>query len=532
MKSGAEPRVVRKWRPTLAMIVAGMLSFVVALPLAGMLLFRLYENQLVRQAESELIAQSAALAVMIQHHIVREIPVDAPLGAPVFQPRPASDEPYRPILPSLDLARDEMLPSRPPAREPVTPANPAFMALGRTITPDLIATQRVTLAGFRLLDPFGNVVAGREEIGQSLAHVEEVATALTGRFRSVMRQRISRNAPPPIYSLSRGTGVRVFTAMPIVVRDQVAGVLYASRTPANVFKHLYEERHKATLAALSVMLLTALAGFVFHRTLTRPVRQLITRTEAIAAGDRKAIRPLDHHGTAEFARLSQSFMDMASSLAQRSDFIETFAVHVSHELKSPLTSMRGAAELLRDDVTEPSMSIADRTRFLDQIIVDTGRLSALVTRLRDLARAEMTPVAGKTALEPLMAGIRADHPTIRISVSGQVDTIIRISAENLRIALSHLIDNAAQHGAQEVTIHARRQLEELELVVRDDGSGLSTNNRDRIFQPFFTTRRAEGGTGMGLAIVRAMIEAHGGSIALLDEPSASFRIFLPVSFDD
>lgn len=531
MKVGAGPLVIHKWRPTLAMIVTGMLSFAVALPLAGVFLFRIYENQLVRQAESELIAQSAVLAVMIEKRVASEIPADVPLGVAVPPPAAQPSEPYRPIVPSLDLATDELLPSRPPAREPATPPNPAFLALGRSITPDLIATQRVTLAGFRLLDPFGTVIAGREETSLSLAHVEEIATALTGAFRSVIRQRISKNAPPPVYSLSRGTGIRVFTATPIVVRGQIAGVLYASRTPANVFKHLYDERYKATLAALSVVLLTALAGFVFHRTLTEPVRQLMARTRAIAAGDRKAIRPLDHHGTAEIAQLSQSFIDMASSLAQRSDFIETFAVHVSHELKSPLTSIRGAAELLRDDVAESSMSAAERERFLDQIIADTARLSALMTRLRDLARAENTPIAGTTALAPLLKGLQADHPTIGISTSGELDTRVGMSVENLRIALSHLIDNAARHGAQKIFLHARGEAGTLELIIRDDGPGISSNNRDRIFEPFFTTRRAEGGTGMGLSIVRAMIEAHGGNIALLEQPGAVFKIILPVDLD-
>jgi hypothetical protein len=110
--------------------------------------------------------------------------------------------------------------------------------------PDLVATQNVTLAGFRLLDPNGIVIAGREEVGLSLAHLEEVAEALQGRFRGALRVRISKHDQPSLYSMSRGTGMRVFTAMPVIARDQVAGVIYASRTPSNVFKYLYEQRAK------------------------------------------------------------------------------------------------------------------------------------------------------------------------------------------------------------------------------------------------------------------------------------------------
>ncbi len=528
MTAPAAPRIARKWRPPLALVVAGMLSFAVLAPLASVFFFRIYENQLVRQTEAELIAQSAALAVAVARRIETQIAADVPLGAEV-PPQPGPDEPLRPILPALDLASTDLAPSRPSARVVATQADPAFLALGRTMTDDLIATQRVTLAGFRLLDPFGVVIGGRDEIGLSLAHIEEVGGALRGEFRSVIRMRVSSHEPPPITSLSRGTNVRIFTAMPIILRDRVAAVLYASRTPANVFKHLYEERRKVALAAVTVVVLTALVGFAFHRTLMAPVRRLIARTQRIADGDRSAIRPLSHHGTAEFAHLSQSFLDMAASLAQSADFIETFAAHVSHELKSPLTSIKGAAELLRDDALDPTMSVEERVRFLTQILDDTGRLSILVTRLRELARARSAPTLGETSLGKVLDEVRAAAPRLRIAAHGALDAQARMSGETLGIALAHLADNAAAHGAKQMAINARTLLDQLEIVLRDDGPGVSPNNRGRIFEPFFTTRRAEGGTGMGLAIVRAMLETHGGSIALLEEKGAAFRITIPLA---
>ena len=91
--------------------------------------------------------------------------------------------------------------------------------------------------------------------------------------------RISKHDQPSLYSISRGTGMRVFTAMPVIVRDQVAGVVYASRTPSNVFKYLYEQRGKVALAILSMIVPTLLIGFLFHRTITEPMRELIERTE-------------------------------------------------------------------------------------------------------------------------------------------------------------------------------------------------------------------------------------------------------------
>lgn len=528
-------RVASKWRPGLSLIVFIMLSAVLALPFVGLFFFRIYENQLVHQAESELIAQSAALTAVIGQDLRVNLPVDAALGAAVpSDARPETADGLVPILPSLDLARDQLLPRRPDARQAPQPAAEAFRAAGLRLGPLLAQTQQVTLAGFRLLDPNGVVIAGREELGQSLAHVGEVEAALRGRFAVALRLRVSKNEPPPLYSLSRGTGVRVFTAMPVVIDGRVAAVLYSSRTPSNVFRHLYEERGKVVAAGLSVAALTLLIGLAFHRAITRPVKELIARTAAIGKGDRNALQPLRHHGTAEFATLSQSFLDMAGALNARSDFVATFAAHVSHELKSPLTSIEGAAELLRDDIEAGTgrMTDAERRRFLDNIVADAKRLTAITNRLRELARTEGMPTEGSTALGPVIEALRSVFPRLAIRTGGEQAGPIGMSAENLRIVLSHLADNAERHGATRLSVDAEGQGAFIRLGVRDDGQGISPNNRVRIFDNFFTTRRDSGGTGMGLAIVRAMLEAHGGAISLADsERGAHFVIRLrrPVS---
>jgi signal transduction histidine kinase len=519
-KVGVSP----KWRPSVGLVVALVVITALALPLAGLFFFRIYENQLIHETESELIGQSAVLTAVMRREVER-LPADVPLGAEALKAAEDTGEPYQPIAPTLDLTSDDLLGRRPDAQPALSPADPAFVALGTRLTPDIVETQKTTLAGFRLLDPNGVVIAGREEIGLSLAHIEEVAQALHGQFKSVMRSRISKHEPPPLYSWSRGTAVRVFTAMPVVVRGRVAGVVYASRTPSNVFKNFYDERGKVAAAGATIIVLALFIGFIFQRTITRPMRELMTRTAAIGRGDRSALEPLAHHGTAEFAQLSQSFLDMANALQSRSDFIATFAAHVSHELKSPLTAIQGAAELLRDDLeAQPNaMNIVDRRRFLENIIADTGRLAAIVQRLRELARAEAPPIVGETSLEAAAAELRSSFGTLSVKASGTVGAVLALSPESARIVLSHLADNALNHGASNLEIAGQIAGTAVRLVVRDDGAGISSANRDRIFDSFFTTRRASGGTGMGLAIVRAMLEAHGGSIDLLDESDRTHR---------
>jgi signal transduction histidine kinase len=523
----------RKWRPSLSLVVFVVLTTVLVLPLFSFYFLKIYQNQLIQQTEAELIAQSAALAAVLHREIETGIPESVALGAKVAPaPAKSSDDPYQPIWPALVLANESVLPPRPEARTPSAPADPAFVALGARMMPDLVATQNVTLAGFRLLDPNGIVIAGREEVGLSLAHLEEVKEALQGHFAGALRARVSKHDAPPLYSTSRGTGMRVFTAMPVIVRDQVAAVVYASRTPSNVFKYLYEQRGKVILAMLSMIVPTLLIGFLFHRTITGPMRELIERTNLVGKGDRNALRPLKHHGTSEFALLSQSFLDMARRLNTRSSFISTFATHVSHELKSPLTSIQGAAELLRDDIDAPapSMTDQDRRKFLDNIIADTDRLTKISLRLRDFARAENPVAVGATKLSGVIAGLRSAFGALDTNASGDLDTPMRISSENASIIFSNLADNALRHDSLLLDISAKRQGNSLLIKVADDGEGVSPNNRTQIFDSFFTTRRDSGGTGMGLAIVRAMLDAHGGAIRLLEtEQGTAFELTIPVA---
>jgi signal transduction histidine kinase len=525
------PGTPPKWRPSLSLVVFLVLVSVLLLPLFSPYFLKVYQNQLIQQTESELIAQSAALAAVFRREVESGIPHAVALGArlPPAQQKP-SDEPYQPIWPKLELANESVLPPRPEARTPAAPADPAFIALGARMLGDLAATQNVTLAGFRLLDPNGIVIAGREEVGLSLAHLEEVGEALRGHFSAVLRVRISKHDQPSLYSMSRGTGMRVFTAMPVIVRDQVAGVVYASRTPSNVFKYLYEQRGKVALAILFMIVPTLMIGFLFHRTITEPMRELIERTDLIGKGDPTALGPLKRHGTSEFARLSQSFLEMARRLNTRSSFISTFATHVSHELKSPLTSIQGAAELLRDDVDAPDMDDEDRRKFLDNIIADTDRLAKISIRLRDLARAENPVAVGAARLTDTIAALRSAFASLDLRAGGELDTPMRISEENASIIFSNLADNAMRHGSTSFDLSALRQEDLLLVKVSDNGEGVSGNNRTQIFDSFFTTRRDSGGTGMGVAIVRAMLEAHGGTIRLMDsETGTAFELKIPVA---
>lgn len=320
----------------------------------------------------------------------------------------------------------------------------------------------------------------------------------------------------------------------LAILATVAALPFAGLFLAGLFGPQPIDRAGAGVAAPGLAVAAAVAGatlligLVFVRTILRPVRELMARTHRIAAGDAAAMRPLAYHGTREMAELASAFLDMARKLKARTDAVQTFARHLSHELKSPLTGIKGAAELLRDGGRD--MSEAQREKFLDNILGDVDRLDRLVGRLLELARAEHAGPTGEAA--SLDAALATLPPERRLVVLVEEGGAVRLplSAENADIVLKNLIDNAAQHGAATLRLAARRSDRGIVVTASDDGHGISPANRGRVFEPFFTTRRDEGGTGLGLGIVAALVAAHGGTIRLAEaQAGASFEIVFPAA---
>lgn len=175
------------------------------------------------------------------------------------------------------------------------------------------------------------------------------------------------------------------------------------------------------------------------------------------------------------------------------------------------------------------MSPAERERFLSNVLADVERIETLLERLRELARADNPELGGVCALGAVISTMRQRFPGVALLLSAPAELRLPMSLQNADIVFTHLIDNARRHGASEVVV-STVDGPGLILRVADDGTGVSPGNRARVFDPFFTTRRAEGGTGMGLGIVRALVRAHGGEIALEESVAgAAFRLNLPAA---
>jgi len=227
---------LEKIRPRLATILLIVNLAVLILPLGSLLFFRIYENQLVRQTESELISQGAVLAAVYRQEVLARRPDLSDYGIETI-PLPTQklgDYIYVPILPQLDLTTGEQLPDRPNGEVVVDRPDETATAAGNILNAIISEARKSTLAGLKILDYNGVAVAGRAEVGLSFAHVKEVAKALGGKYASVIRERDITSPLPSITGLSRTTGIRVFVAYPIIYEQRLLGVAYLSRTPNSI----------------------------------------------------------------------------------------------------------------------------------------------------------------------------------------------------------------------------------------------------------------------------------------------------------
>lgn len=506
--------IARKYRPSVAAVLIIVNLMILMLPLASIVFFRIYENQLVRETENELIVQAAVLSAAYKQALRQAMPDNANYGRKIVPAETALvDEYYEPVLAQIDLASDPVLPPRPDATQSAAPPDPVALEAGAGITELFLEAQRATLAGMRLLDHRGIVVGGRAEIGRSLAQVGEVRDALDGRHRSVVRERILDEPSPPLTSISRGTGIRIYVAYPIIEGDRVWGVVYMSRTPNNILHHMYGSLYRLLAIGALILGLTLVIAALTSRTLLRPIRALSEQARDLAEGRRNAIEPLESYGTRELATLGQSIFEMAAALEKRGQYVRDFATHVSHEFKTPLTSIRGAAELLGEH--HKTMSESKLIRFLANIEADAARLKLLVDRLHELAQADnVQPFDEVIDAVAMVEEIAAQLANVEANAGASRPCMIRMSAETFRMIAGNLIQNAEQAGATRIEIVVERGQSGIDVLFCDNGLGVSPGNRDKIYDPFFTTRRDSGGTGLGLGIVRSLVEAHGGTVEL------------------
>ena len=275
----------------------------------------------------------------------------------------------------------------------------------------------------------------------------------------------------------------------------------------------------------------------------RPLTRIEQTADAIAAGD--LTRRVEESGPTEIGRLARALNAMLSRIeaafAERREAeqrLRRFLADASHELQTPLTSVRGYAELFRRGAAERP---ADLATAMSRIESEATRMSGLVDDMMLLARLdqgrpmERGPVDLSAVARDLVADARAIEPERPLALEPAGPVVVSGDEMRLRQVVANLLANARVHTAPGTPVTVRTAIDgpDAVLEVRDRGPGIDAENLERIFERFFradpSRARASGGNGLGLSIVAAIAEAHGGRVEVDSAPGqgATFRLVLP-----
>jgi signal transduction histidine kinase len=334
-------------------------------------------------------------------------------------------------------------------------------------------------------------------------------------------------------------------ALPIRVDEQTVGYLGVISSPRS---DRFDWR-RPSLPFLNRFLLSLAAvagvtgvvvGVLMSRSLSAPLNRLAEGAKAIGA--RNFSRRVEMKGSDEIQQVARAFNEMAAALEENEQLRRNLLADVAHELRTPLTVLQGNLRAILDEVYP--LDQAEITRLYEQ----TRFLSRLVNDLHELAQAEAKQLPlniSQTDLLPLIKTVGetfspiAEEKSIRLHIELPAALpLVEIDAARLSQVLHNLLSNSLRHtpAGGAITLRAETGPEAVELAVADTGDGIPAEHLPHVFDRFYRAdparSRDRGGAGLGLAIARAIVEAHGGKISVASQGipghGSVFTIRLPL----
>jgi len=394
--------------------------------------------------------------------------------------------------------------------------------------PDKTDPDRREALYIEVLSPAGRILYRNEKLG----NLQLGAAPFHGEGVSGYSERSSR--------LPDGTPIRLASRSHQVGNQPVLIRIARSEEP---LRRQFREVLSVLILGLPIALaLAGLAGYGFARRILAPLGAMAKRAEQITAERLHERLPIENPQD-ELGHLARVFNETLTRLEISFDQLRRFTADASHELRTPLTAIRSVGEV----GLQNAGSIADYREVIGSMLEEANRLTRMVESLLALSRADagtvqlqcgplsLLAVAGEAAglLEVL-----AEEKRQKLTVEGEASLTVNGDRVFLRQAALNLIDNAIKYSpvGGNIWVRVGREGDRAVLEVADDGPGVPLEHRAQVFNRFYRVDKARsreaGGAGLGLAITRWAVEAHGGTIAVEspgEEPGATFRVVLPLA---
>ena len=314
-----------------------------------------------------------------------------------------------------------------------------------------------------------------------------------------------------------------------------ADLMIAAGDTADHARGMYDQSVTVVLivAAVVASLVAIVLAVLFARRIARPIVQMAGAADQIADGDLSVRVPVE--GPAELRSLAAAYNTMAQRLAEQEAIRREFVVNASHELRTPLTNLQGYLEALRDGVIPPDPATFDSLR------EEVDRLSRLAASLSVLAGEDREPsMLGPVELDVLVrASAELVAPalarrSITLDVAADPGLVVRGRADELTQVLANLLQNASRYtpAGGRVRVTAGREADGIVVRIANTGPGIPPEELPRVWERFYRVEksrdRERGGAGVGLAIVKQLIEEAGGRVgATSDVGWTTFWFRLP-----
>jgi two-component system sensor histidine kinase ChvG len=318
--------------------------------------------------------------------------------------------------------------------------------------------------------------------------------------------------------------------------DQSPRLLVVQASSRRAVQAVYGLRGQLLRLSIVTVPLALVLALYTGRRIVRPIERL--RRQALAKASAATAGTLESSGRDEVDVLAEAFNALLAALEKKRADNEAFVADLVHELKNPVAAVRAAADMLAEGGADP-----ERAARVARVLLDSStKLDRVVTQFLELARAEAGLPDEERAEENVAtlaealvgaAGDDGRHPgvTVAFACRDPGATRVRAVAHRLDALVRELLENARSFAGDggRVDVRVESQGEEVVLTVSDTGPGIGAEDLPRVFSRFFTTRGRARGTGLGLALVQAVAQAHGGSVSVRSSPGqgATFEVRLP-----